>query len=244
MTSALHGCRPQRPRPSVRKPPSQGHGAVDMTKGDVEECQMMVEEFHTHVATFRELVISIGDASSDSLAGRLQLRRSRGQCSSMATDTCTSMAALNRPEEGEIQYDIYRLYIQFHGCLEMYISEMLKSICLMESFQLQGKGREARGTPVSGQRGAQDASHTPILDENAASQTPNLAEIGWTTPMEIHNTQRDLREMKALLSKLRESMPLPLKNQDDSALLSLIPSYPPLRRRKRKLLRLCCLLAS
>uniref|UniRef100_A0A3P8S741 Uncharacterized protein n=1 Tax=Amphiprion percula TaxID=161767 RepID=A0A3P8S741_AMPPE len=29
---------------------------------------------------------------------------------------------------------------------------------------------------------------------------------------------RDMREMKNLLSKLRETMPLPLKNQDDSSL--------------------------
>ncbi|TNN25013.1 Regulator of G-protein signaling 7-binding protein [Liparis tanakae] len=54
---------------------------------------------------------------------------------------------------------------------------------------------------------------------------------------------RDMREMKNLLSKLRETMPLPLKNQDDSSLLNLTP-YPLVRQRKRRFFGLCCLVTS
>uniref|UniRef100_A0A671LW89 Regulator of G-protein signaling 7-binding protein B-like n=1 Tax=Sinocyclocheilus anshuiensis TaxID=1608454 RepID=A0A671LW89_9TELE len=52
----------------------------------------------------------------------------------------------------------------------------------------------------------------------------------------------DMREMRNLLSKLRETMPLPLKNQDDSSLLNLTP-YPLVRQRKRRFSGLCCLVS-
>uniref|UniRef100_A0A672RYP0 Complement C6 n=1 Tax=Sinocyclocheilus grahami TaxID=75366 RepID=A0A672RYP0_SINGR len=52
----------------------------------------------------------------------------------------------------------------------------------------------------------------------------------------------DMREMRNLLSKLRETMPLPLKNQDDSSLLNLTP-FPLVRQRKRRFSGLCCLVS-
>uniref|UniRef100_A0A3P8UNI5 Regulator of G protein signaling 7 binding protein b n=1 Tax=Cynoglossus semilaevis TaxID=244447 RepID=A0A3P8UNI5_CYNSE len=52
----------------------------------------------------------------------------------------------------------------------------------------------------------------------------------------------DMRDMRNLLSKLRDTMPLPLKNQDDSSLLNLTP--PPLvRLRKRRFPGLCCVVS-
>lgn len=47
-----------------------------------------------------------------------------------------------RPEDGEIHPEICRLYIQLQCCLEMYTTEMLKSICLLGSLQLHRKGRK------------------------------------------------------------------------------------------------------
>lgn len=46
-----------------------------------------------------------------------------------------------RPEDGEIHPEICRLFIQLQCCLEMYITEMLKSFCLLGSLQLQRKGK-------------------------------------------------------------------------------------------------------
>lgn len=45
-----------------------------------------------------------------------------------------------RPEDGEIHPEICRLFIQLQCCLEMYITEMLKSVCLLGSLQLHRKG--------------------------------------------------------------------------------------------------------
>uniref|UniRef100_A0A3Q3FV67 Regulator of G protein signaling 7 binding protein b n=1 Tax=Labrus bergylta TaxID=56723 RepID=A0A3Q3FV67_9LABR len=52
----------------------------------------------------------------------------------------------------------------------------------------------------------------------------------------------DMREMRNLLSKLRDTMPLPLKNQDDSSLLNLTP-HPLIRQRKRRFPGLCCMVS-
>lgn len=46
------------------------------------------------------------------------------------------------PEDGEIHPEICRLYIQLQCCLEMYTTEMLKSICLLGSLQFHRKGIE------------------------------------------------------------------------------------------------------
>lgn len=47
---------------------------------------------------------------------------------------------LIRPEDGEIHPEICRLFIQLQCCLEMYITEMLKSMCLLGVLQLHRKG--------------------------------------------------------------------------------------------------------
>ncbi len=44
-----------------------------------------------------------------------------------------------RPEDGEIHPEICRLFIQLQCCLEMFITEMLKSMCLLGVLQLHRK---------------------------------------------------------------------------------------------------------
>lgn len=43
------------------------------------------------------------------------------------------------PEDGEIHPEICRLFIQLQCCLEMFITEMLKSMCLLGVLQLHRK---------------------------------------------------------------------------------------------------------
>nr|AAI53405.1 Rgs7bpb protein [Danio rerio] len=69
-----------------------------------------------------------------------------------------------------------------------------------------------------------------------------LQRCSWVVCADIENIDSDMREMRNLLSKLRETMPLPLKNQDDSSLLNLTP-YPLVRQRKRRFSGLCCLVS-
>lgn len=54
-----------------------------------------------------------------------------------------------RPEDGEIHPEICRLFIQLQCCLEMYITEMLKSMCLLGVLQLHRKG-EVRDVSTRG----------------------------------------------------------------------------------------------
>ncbi|KFV97092.1 Regulator of G-protein signaling 7-binding protein [Eurypyga helias] len=148
------------------------------------------------------------------------------------------------PEDGEIHPEICRLYIQLQCCLEMYTTEMLKSICLLGSLQFHRKGKEPCAPPKILDTKVEETSEVPILEDTSSSPT-DIQQHLWQVSTDIENTERyvDMREMKNLLSKLRETMPLPLKNQDDSSLLNLTP-YPLVRRRKRRFFGLCCLVSS
>ena len=88
----------------------------------------------------------------------------------------------------------------------------------------------------------EENAETPALEDSLSSPLESQQQC-WQVATDIENTERDMREMKNLLSKLRETMPLPLKNQDDSSLLNLTP-YPMVRRRKRRFFGLCCLVSS
>ncbi|XP_075302858.1 regulator of G-protein signaling 7-binding protein-like isoform X2 [Opisthocomus hoazin] len=146
------------------------------------------------------------------------------------------------PEDGEIHPEICRLYIQLQCCLEMYTTEMLKSICLLGSLQFHWKGKEPCAPPKILDTKVEESSEVPILEDTSSSPT-DIRQNLWQVSTDIENSERDMTEMKNLLSKLRETMPLPLKNQDDSSLLNLTP-YPLVRRRKRRFFGLCCLVSS
>lgn len=47
------------------------------------------------------------------------------------------------PEDGEIHPEICRLFIQLQCCLEMFTTEMLKSMCLLGELQLHSKRKAA-----------------------------------------------------------------------------------------------------
>ncbi|XP_043919794.1 regulator of G-protein signaling 7-binding protein isoform X2 [Protopterus annectens] len=201
----------------------------------------LVQEFNTQVALYRELVISIGDVSVNCPSLRAEMHKTRTKGCEMAHQAHQKLSAISGPEDGEIHPEICRLYIQLQCCLEMYATEMLKSICLLGSLQLHRKGKEPFTVPKTDCR-IEESSDSPIL-EDASSSPKDLQHHAWQISTDIENTERDMRDMKNLLSKLRETMPLPLKNQDDSSLLNLAP-YPLVRRRKRRFFGLCCLVSS
>ncbi|KAM8819434.1 regulator of G-protein signaling 7-binding protein isoform 2-T2 [Rhynchonycteris naso] len=203
---------------------------------------MLVQEFNTQVALYRELVISIGDVSVSCPSLRAEMHKTRTKGCEMARQAHQKLAAISGPEDGEIHPEICRLYIQLQCCLEMYTTEMLKSICLLGSLQLHRKGKEPGGGTKSLDCKIEESAETPALEDSSSSPV-DTQQHSWQVSTDIENTERDMREMKNLLSKLRETMPLPLKNQDDSSLLNLT-SYPLVRRRKRRFFGLCCLVSS
>ncbi|XP_077378260.1 regulator of G-protein signaling 7-binding protein A isoform X3 [Festucalex cinctus] len=208
----------------------------------VAECRMIVQEFNTLVALYRELVISIGEITVDCPNLRADMLRTRTKGCEMARAAHHSLTLIaGRPEDGEIHPEICRLFIQLQCCLEMYITEMLKSFCLLGSLQLHRKGKDPCSLP-SVDRKAEESSDVPILEDTSSSPTDGPP-LTWLVATDIENIEKDMREMKNLLSKLRETMPLPLKNQDDSSLLNLSP-YPMVRQRKRRFFGLCCLVTS
>ncbi|XP_068952506.1 regulator of G-protein signaling 7-binding protein isoform X3 [Petaurus breviceps papuanus] len=160
----------------------------------------------------------------------------------MVTRISAQCPGLFLPEDGEIHPEICRLYIQLQCCLEMYTTEMLKSICLLGSLQFHRKGKEPGVGIKSPECKTEEGPEVPILEDTLSSPV-DIQHHSWQVSTDIENTERDMREMKNLLSKLRETMPLPLKNQDDSSLLNLTP-YPLVRRRKRRFFGLCCLISS
>ncbi|XP_072920623.1 regulator of G-protein signaling 7-binding protein A isoform X5 [Hemitrygon akajei] len=209
----------------------------------LDECRMMVQDFNTQVALYRELVISIGDASVDCPSLRSEMQKTRTKGCEMAQCAHQKLSAISGAQDGEIHPEICRLYIQLQCCLEMYTTEMLKSVCLLGSLQLLWKEKDSLVVPKVIDSRKEESSQAPILEDTPSSPLQDLQPYSWHVSTDIENTERDIREMKNLLSKLRETMPLPLKNQDDSSLLNLTP-YPLVRRRKRRFFGLCCLVSS
>uniref|UniRef100_A0A8C5N076 Regulator of G protein signaling 7 binding protein n=1 Tax=Leptobrachium leishanense TaxID=445787 RepID=A0A8C5N076_9ANUR len=208
----------------------------------LEHCKMLVQDFNTQVALYRELVISIGDVSVNCPSLRAEMHKTRTKGCEMALQAHQKLSTISGAEDGEIHPEICRLYIQLQCCLEMYTTEMLKSMCLLGSLQQQRKGKDPCVGPKIIDYKIEENSEIPILEDTSSSPS-DVQQHCWQVSMDIDNTERDMREMKNLLSKLRETMPLPLKNQDDSSLLNLTP-YPLVRRRKRRFFGLCCLISS
>ncbi|XP_051525510.1 regulator of G-protein signaling 7-binding protein A [Myxocyprinus asiaticus] len=206
----------------------------------VADCRMVVQEFNTLVALYRELVISIGEISTDCPSLRAEMHKTRMKGCEMARTAHQNLSAISGPEDGEIHPEICRLFIQLQCCLDMYLTEMLKSVCLLGSLQLHRKEKHYLGTTKVDSK--EDSSDIPIIEDT--SSTPlDCSQTFYLVASDMENIERDMTDMKNLLSKLRETMPLPLKNQDDSSLLNLTP-YPLGRQRKRRFFGLCCLVSS
>uniref|UniRef100_A0A8C9F6G6 Regulator of G-protein signaling 7-binding protein n=1 Tax=Pavo cristatus TaxID=9049 RepID=A0A8C9F6G6_PAVCR len=137
------------------------------------------------------------------------------------------------PEDGEIHPEICRLYIQLQCCLEMYTTEMLKSICLLGSLQFHRKGKEPCAPPKILDTKVEESSEVPILEDTLSSPTDTQQHL-WQVSTDIENTERYVNKTNEWhLSKPK----------DDSSLLNLTP-YPLVRRRKRRFFGLCCLVSS
>ncbi|TWW66788.1 B R7 family-binding protein [Takifugu flavidus] len=243
MCSAPYG-RKKRPR-SVGiifpiKVAQSGPDRRESTEGEVDGSRMTVQEFNTLVALYREQVIAVGEMSADCPSLRAQMHHTRTKGCSMARAAHQDLAVISvsGPEDGEIHPEICRLFIQLQCCLEMFITEMLKSMCLLGVLQLHKKRTDSE--PKVDFR-MDESSDVPILEEQSSSPIEFLHEQ-WLVGTDIENIDSDVREMRNLLSKLRDTMPLPLKNQDDSSLLNLTP-HPLVRQRKRRFPGLCCVVS-
>uniref|UniRef100_A0A8C7ZHK0 Regulator of G protein signaling 7 binding protein a n=1 Tax=Oryzias sinensis TaxID=183150 RepID=A0A8C7ZHK0_9TELE len=220
MSSASNG-RKNRPRSTgnifqIGKPPHRDPQRRESTESTrkaqraVADCRMIVQEFNTLVALYRELVISIGEITVDCPSLRAEMLKTRTKGCEMARAAHHSLSLISGPEDGEIHPEICRLFIQLQCCLEMYITEMLKSVCMLGSLQLHMKGKDPCGPP--GVDSKTEDSDIPILEDTSSSPT-DCSQLCWVLANDIENIEKDMREMKNLLSKLRETMPLPLKNQ-------------------------------
>ncbi|KAM7077844.1 regulator of G-protein signaling 7-binding protein-like [Ciconia maguari] len=116
-----------------------GSESAYQTQRALDDCKMLVQEFNTQVALYRELVISIGDVSVTCPSLHAEMHKTRTRGCEMAYQAHQKLAAISGPENGEIHPEICRLYIQLQCCLEMYTTEMLKSICLLGSLQFHRK---------------------------------------------------------------------------------------------------------
>ncbi|XP_061733150.1 regulator of G-protein signaling 7-binding protein B-like [Nerophis ophidion] len=248
MSSAPCG-RKKRPRSAGSVLPiTRGlQAASENRESVVDGCRMTVQEFNTLVALYREQVISVGEMSADCPSLRAQMHYTRAKGCSMARAAHHNLAlvAVSGPEDGEIHPEICRLFIQLQCCLEMFITEMLKSMGLLGVLQLHRKSAIAiQGTESEPKMDfrVDESSDAPILEDRSSSPIDYPHEL-WLVGVHIENIERDMQEMRNLLSKLRDTMPLPLKNQDDSSLLNLTP-HPLVRQRKRRFPGLCCMVSA
>ncbi|KAF5903738.1 regulator of G-protein signaling 7-binding protein B, partial [Clarias magur] len=170
-----------------------------------------VQEFNTLVALHREQVISIGEITADCPTLRARMHSTRTKGCTVAQSAYQHLTIISGPEDGEIHPEICRLFIQLQCCLEMYITEMLKSLCLLGVLQLHRKGNEPCPESTADCR-VDESSDVPILEDRSSSPV-DFPHESWLVCTDIENIESDMREMRNLLSKLRETMPLPLKNQ-------------------------------
>ncbi|XP_075993071.1 regulator of G-protein signaling 7-binding protein B-like [Genypterus blacodes] len=242
MCSAPYG-RKKRPRSAgsaaLRAEPAEPERR-DSAEEAVDDSRMTVQELNTLVALYREQVISVGEISADcpSLRAHMHHTRTKGCSMARAAHHDLAVIAVSGLEDGEIQPEVCRLFIQLQCCLEMFVTEMLKSICLLGVLQLHHKRTDLE--PKVDFR-VDDGSDVPILEERSSSPMEFPQELRMVGA-DMENIERDMREMRNLLSKLREAMPLPLKNQDDSSLLNLTPQ-PLVAQRKRRFPGLCCMVS-
>ncbi|KAB0347104.1 hypothetical protein FD754_011961 [Muntiacus muntjak] len=128
MSSAPNG-RKKRPSRSTRssifqisKPPLQsgdwerrGSGSESAHKSQraLDDCKMLVQEFNTQVALYRELVISIGDVSVSCPSLRAEMHKTRTKGCEMARQAHQKLAAISGIEN----------YCPFLFCLLYYTCE-------------------------------------------------------------------------------------------------------------------------
>ncbi|XP_042199996.1 regulator of G-protein signaling 7-binding protein [Callorhinchus milii] len=209
-----------------------------MTKGQVDECNLVLQELNVQVAVFRDLVISIGNFSYDSLSVRRAIRSVRCLCKDLVRKSHCATSPLYSLEDEDLQPSICRLHILFYGCLEMFITEMLKSTFLMESFQLRKSEQIMCPVPGLPYDREEENSQVPFLEDvtcSSSSQELNMSSSHLDTTSEIESTESDIQEMRYLLRKLRDSMPQHLRIQDEDDILTIYPKI----RKKRKC-ALCC----
>ncbi|KAM7369337.1 hypothetical protein PAMP_013612 [Pampus punctatissimus] len=178
---------------------------------------MTVQEFNTLVALYREQVICVGEISADCPSLRAQMQHTRAKGCSMARAAHQDLAV-----------------ISVSGVCGVFVYHC--SVLLSISLDLKGTDSE----PKVDFR-VDESSDVPILEDRSSSPI-DFPHEQWLVGTDIENIERDMREMRNLLSKLRDTMPLPLKNQDDSSLLNLTPD-PLIRQRKRRFPGLCCMVS-
>ncbi|XP_066472994.1 regulator of G-protein signaling 7-binding protein isoform X2 [Tiliqua scincoides] len=150
---------------------------------------MLVQDFNTQVALFRELVISIGDVSVSCPSLRAEMHKTRTKGCEIAYQAHQKLSAISGPEDGEIHPEICRLYIQLQCCLEMYTTEMLKSMCLLGSLQLHRKGMEPCAVPKNTDSKVEESSEVPILEDTSSSPA-DIQQHLWQVSTDIENTER------------------------------------------------------
>uniref|UniRef100_A0A674AXB7 Complement component 6, duplicate 2 n=1 Tax=Salmo trutta TaxID=8032 RepID=A0A674AXB7_SALTR len=157
---------------------------------------MTVQDFNTLVALYREQVITIGEISADYPSLRAVLHRTRTKGCTMAQAAHQNLTVISGsgPEDGEIHPEICRLFIQLQCCLEMFITEMLKSMCLLGVLQLHRKG----AIPISTRKDSypeprldfkmDESSDVPILEEHSSSPVDYQHE-SWLVCTDIENIE-------------------------------------------------------
>ncbi|XP_051907114.1 complement component C6 [Hippocampus zosterae] len=200
MTSAPCG-RKKRPRsagsvlPVTRGPTTDS----EHRESTVDVSRMTVQEFNTLVALYREQVISVGEMSADCPSLRAQMHYTRAKGCSMARAAHQDLAliAVSGPEDGEIHPEICRLFIQLQCCLEMFITEMLKSMCLLGVLQLHRKRTDSE--PKMDFR-VDESSDVPILEDRSSSPI-DYPHDPWLVGVHIENIERpNLNKLLTLIS--------------------------------------------
>ncbi|XP_033502624.2 complement component C6 isoform X2 [Epinephelus lanceolatus] len=202
MCSAPYG-RKKRPRSAgsifpISKVAQTEPERRESTEGAVDGSRMTVQEFNTLVALYREQVISVGEISIDcpSLRAQMHHTRSKGCSMARAAHQDLTVISVSGLEDGEIHPEICRLFIQLQCCLEMFITEMLKSMCLLGVLQLHRKRTDSE--PRLDLR-VDESSDVPILEDRSSSPI-DFPQEQWLVGMDIQNIESRLLLLLQLLS--------------------------------------------
>ncbi|XP_077988777.1 regulator of G-protein signaling 7-binding protein A-like [Glandiceps talaboti] len=216
---------------------------------DQEECSRLIHEFNSQVASYRDLLMVVGD-KTDTPALReniTKVRRKGIDCAKIAKYRLTPYVSSKSPM-AEFQSQL----IQLTGCLELFVNEMKRSYSLIRAFPMRADFDNIPG--VLSATGSQIAMATMgamgsnLFTADAMASFPENCDESYVCEMplinreELLSIQSDIQDIKEMITDIDGIVPRPKTPDEDMFLPELLSAgtrhhFPERHRR----INLCCI---
>ncbi|XP_074651298.1 uncharacterized protein LOC141906046 [Tubulanus polymorphus] len=189
----------------------------------LDDCKRMVKEINRRVATFRDVLVSVGSVERDSTQVREELAKLRKQCIDLCRKAKTRMLPTVRSTTQEQNEQLYKYFNQFVMCVQLFHNELKISYSLVKSFPVH---LPADQTTDSKTPGCSDRPSTAKTSQQS-KDVPTICVGGERIQINISDPSNN--EVAADLGESGEESP-PVAEMVDPAELE----YPELGRIRRE----------